>query len=107
MTYHIAHENGCLYLTPAGEIDLQITSELKDAISSHLGEQRCPAVIEISAGQVSYIDSSGIALLLYIQKTAAEKNISSRLLEISAAIAHVLKLARLDSLLKAERIISS
>ena len=79
----------------SGEVDLQSTSELKAEISKLSGLTR----LEIRASDVSYIDSSGVAILLLARKLCGERNIMLTIPVVSQALFRVLEIARLDSLL--------
>lgn len=86
-------EAGLLQLS--GEVDLQSTSELRNEINKLAGLTR----LEIRAGDVSYIDSSGVAILLLARKICSERNIYLTISVVSQAVFRVLEIARLNSLL--------
>lgn len=104
MSYSVSVEEGRLCLTLSGEVDLQITSELKEVLTGLLRSAPQPSSVEVYAGEVSYIDSSGIALMLYAKKECSEHHITFRLKEISQVVMRILQLAKLEHLLKAEHV---
>jgi len=79
----------------SGDVDLQTTADLKSEIQSISGVGR----LEIEAGDVTYIDSSGIAVLLLARQHCAQGNITLWLPTISDAVHRVLQIARLDTML--------
>ncbi len=91
--FQVDGEAAVLHLS--GEVDLQSTSELRAEITKLVGVTR----LEIRAGEVSYIDSSGVAILLLARKLCGERNIMLTIPVVSQALFRVLEIARLDSLL--------
>jgi len=79
----------------SGDVDLQTTADLKSEIQSISGVGR----LEIEAGDVTYIDSSGIAVLLLARQHCAQGNITLWMPTISDAVHRVLQIARLDTIL--------
>ena len=79
----------------SGDVDLQTTSDLKAEITKITGV----TALEIDASAVTYIDSSGVAVLIEANQKAQElsKEFS---LKLSDAVLSVLKMAKLDSFFK-------
>ena len=94
-------EAGLLQLS--GEVDLQSTSELRHEMNKLAGLTR----LEIRAGDVSYIDSSGVAILLLARKICNERNIHLTISVVSQALFRVLEIARLNSLLPIGEVLES
>ena len=63
--------------------------------------------LEIDASAVTYIDSSGVAVLLMARQFCAQQNIALSLPSISAAVHRVLEIAKLDKILPIGQIVSS
>lgn len=57
-------------LEVAGEVDVSNASELRDAIDAVLAT--CESAIEVDLGQVPYIDSTGIGVLVGAAHRAAD-----------------------------------
>ncbi|MBL8296999.1 MAG: STAS domain-containing protein [Rhodanobacteraceae bacterium] len=75
-----------------GEVDLSWSGRVRDAILAALDN----ASVGVDLGQVSYIDSSGIAALVEGLQTARDSGRRFVLLATSAPVLAVLELARLD-----------
>jgi len=87
----------------SGDVDLQTTSDLKTEITKISGV----TALEIDASAVTYIDSSGVAVLLMARQFCAQQNIALSLPSISAAVHRVLEIAKLDKILPIGQIVSS
>jgi anti-sigma B factor antagonist len=90
-------------ITLTGEIDLQITGDLK----SCLDQLRQITHLDIHAGGVSYIDSSGIAVLLHARQLASQTGFQLTISAISSNVFQVLKVACLDGLLPIQKVIET
>lgn len=75
-----------------GEVDLSWSGRVRDAILAALDG----ASVGVDLGQVSYIDSSGIAALVEGLQTARDSGRRFVLVATSAPVLAVLELARLD-----------
>ena len=87
----------------SGDVDLQTTSDLKTEITKISGVSQ----LEIDASSVTYIDSSGVAVLLMARQFCAQQNISLSLPSISAAVHRVLEIAKLDKILPIGQVVNS
>lgn len=87
----------------SGDVDLQTTSDLKTEITKIQGVRN----LEIDASAVTYIDSSGVAVLLMARQFCAQQNIQISLPSISAAVHRVLEIAKLDKILPIGQVVSS
>lgn len=97
----ISGENARVILS--GDVDLQTTSDLKTEITKITGVTH----LEIDASAVTYIDSSGVAVLLMARQFCAQQNIAISLPAVSAAVHRVLEIAKLDKILPIGQIVSS
>lgn len=93
--YQISVDGDKATLILSGEVDLQTTAELKNEISDLSGITH----LEIIASSVSYIDSSGVAVLLMTRQHCLASNIELNLSVISEPVFRVLEIAKLDKLL--------
>ena len=87
----------------SGDVDLQTTSDLKTEITKITGVSQ----LEIDASSVTYIDSSGVAVLLMARQFCAQQNITLSLPSISAAVHRVLEIAKLDKILPIGQVVNS
>ena len=93
MKYRLRSENHIDVLELSGEIDLQFSPKLRERILESLRQKRA---LLIDLGEVSYIDSSGIASLVEGLQTAKTARLPYGLMRVSDAVAQVLSLTRLD-----------
>ena len=87
----------------SGDVDLQTTADLKGEIQNIAGVTR----LEIDAANVTYIDSSGIAVLLLARQHCTQNNIALSLPTISDAVNRVLQIAKLDTMLPIGQVVTS
>ena len=87
----------------SGDVDLQTTADLKSEIQNISGVTR----LEIDAANVTYIDSSGIAVLLLARQHCTQNNIALSLPTISDAVNRVLQIAKLDTMLPIGEVVNS
>ena len=87
----------------SGDVDLQTTADLKSEIQHINGVTR----LEIDAANVTYIDSSGIAVLLLARQHCTQNNIALSLPTISDAVNRVLQIAKLDTMLPIGQVVNS
>ncbi|MGC6516791.1 MAG: STAS domain-containing protein [Candidatus Puniceispirillaceae bacterium] len=87
----------------SGDVDLQTTSDLKTEITKITGVRH----LEIDASSVTYIDSSGVAVLLMARQFCAQQNIQISLPSVSAAVFRVLEIAKLDKILPIGQVVNS
>lgn len=95
MNSSIKSEAGFAVLRLTGEVDLHCSPELREEIMRLLNAGKS---LLIDMRQVSYIDSSAIALLVEGFQLARSGRLSYGLLNISGAVMQILKLTRLDKI---------
>ena len=93
--YQITVEGDQAVLILSGEVDLQTTADLKNEISELSGI----SALNIIASSVSYIDSSGVAVLLMTRQHCLASNIELTISVVSEPVFRVLEIAKLDKLL--------
>ena len=93
--YQITVEGDQAALILSGEVDLQTTADLKNEISELSGI----SALDIIASSVSYIDSSGVAVLLMTRQHCLASNIELTISVVSEPVFRVLEIAKLDKLL--------
>ena len=87
----------------SGDVDLQTTSDLKTEITKISGVTQ----LEIDASSVTYIDSSGVAVLLLARQHCQQNNVTLSLPIISGAVSRVLEIAKLDRILPIGQVVDS
>ena len=87
----------------SGDVDLQTTADLKAEIQGISDVTR----LEIEAADVSYIDSSGVAVLLLARQHCAQNNITLSMPAVSEAVNRVLQIAKLDAMLPIGEIVGA
>jgi|GEM_PF-299652 len=80
----------------AGDIDLEVTPAIKKQLSSQLDDA---ASLTIDASNISYLDSSGVSILVIAMQSSKQKQIVFSVSNISDEAMRVLQLAKLDKIL--------
>ena len=80
----------------AGDIDLEVTPEIKTQLTSQTEDA---ASLSIDAANISYLDSSGVSILVISMQTCKQKQIRFTISKISEEAMRVLQLAKLDKIL--------
>jgi anti-anti-sigma factor len=70
ITVRTTHQDGVPVISVAGELDLTNAVEVRSAIEAVVGRQDQRVVFEVS--QLTFMDSSGIALLASVSRPARE-----------------------------------
>ncbi len=78
-----------------GELDVHNVKNLKSTVSESL-EEADGWVYVLDMDKVSYLDSSGLGMLVYIKKEVTHNNGSLKIINIQAPVFNVFKLTRLD-----------
>ena len=87
-------------LVVSGEIDIESSPRLREAIRRGLGNS---SVLAIDLRDVPYIDSSGIATLIQGYKHALRDGVEFRLVEPSSQVMAVIELSHLHTFFTVER----
>lgn len=82
-----------------GEVDLLSISGLRNSMKDYLEKDNCKTVI-IDLADVPYIDSSGVSLLLSIQKMSEKNGKEFIIKSPSEPVQNILQLVKLDSYFK-------
>ncbi len=81
-------------LVVSGAVDLYNVGDLKDAVANVLAEDLESLIIDM--GGISYMDSSGIGVLVSTKKKIIAKGGKFALMNMQDSIFYILKLATLD-----------
>ena len=83
-------------LTLAGDIDLEVTPEIKTQLASQIEDA---ASLTVDAANISYLDSSGVSILVIAMQICKQKQIDFTISNMSDEAMRVLQLAKLDKIL--------
>ena len=103
MAFDLQTSEDSAKLVLSGDIDLQVSGDIKTEIERLSDIPR----LEIDASEVTYIDSSGVAVLILARRHCARNNMTLALPSISEAVHRVLRIARLDVMLPIGEVISA
>lgn len=92
LTIEVRHEQGCAIVTAAGEIDISTVAPLRKRLFE-VAASGAPLVVDL--GQVSSIDSVGLATLVGAANRAAAHGGS---LQVPCALPKIRQLVRLTGL---------
>ena len=93
--------NNSIDLIIAGDIDLEVTPDIKTQLAGQLDGARG---LTINAANVSYLDSSGVSILIIAMQSCKQMGIPLSIAKISEEAVRVLQLAKLDKILPIEAI---
>ena len=103
MPFELRPDDDKSTLVLSGDIDLQISGDIKAEIERLSDISR----LEIDASEVTYIDSSGVAVLILARQHCTRNNMTLALPSISEAVHRVLQIAKLDVMLPIGEIVSA
>jgi anti-sigma B factor antagonist len=102
MAFNITVKDDKIILKLSGNVDLSETNDIKAAIVEE------PKVgfkyLAINGESLEYIDSSGVALMLFTKKLASEQNLIFEVETLSENAQKVINLAGLSSILKVKNV---
>ncbi|MDA8890878.1 STAS domain-containing protein [Candidatus Pelagibacter sp.] len=99
MTYKISENSNISTVFLDGEIDMDVTEKAKEIIFPlvEAGKE-----VHINLKDVSYMDSSGISVLIESHQKALEKGTKVIVKEISKSVLKVIMMAKLEQILNLE-----
>ena len=100
MNCDIRDEGEAAVVSLGGDVDLESSPRVRNALLECVGAKRA---VVVDMGDVSYIDSSGVASLVEAFQTARKNNTRFVLARVSDAAMRVLELARLDKVFSITR----
>jgi len=89
-------------ITLTGSVDINTTGELRNAIQA---VPTSATAFVINASDVSYIDSSGVAVMLLAKQVAERSSASFTITAVSPMVMKVLELAKLDQVFKIQSVV--
>lgn len=93
MEHSVRDEAGVTVVSFAGEIDLEVSPRARALLLDCVGRG---ADLRVDLGDVTYIDSSGIASLVEAFQSARERGTAFVLAGVRGSVRRVLELGRLD-----------
>ena len=99
MTYKISENANISTVFLNGEIDMDVTEKAKQII---LPLVEAGKEVHINLKDVSYMDSSGISVLIESHQKALEKGTKVIIKEISKSVLKVIMMAKLEQILNLE-----
>lgn len=97
MPFEIKAIDRSLHVNLQGSVDLSLTNSLKTEFEQLMSSDI--QVVRVDAGSLDYIDSSGVAALLFMKKLCTRFNAKFAVTHISEAAFRVVSLAKLDAML--------
>ena len=98
MEYTVNEDGKHKVIALKGELDLYKTGKLKRELLEAIGDEVSSLVMDMT--ELKYMDSSGIALMAFLQKHVKGKGGTFAFLSVNSEIMNVLKLAALDNFFK-------
>ena len=96
MSYEVKEEGNISTVFLNGEIDMDVADKAKAAINPLIETGK---EVHINLKDVSYMDSSGISVLIESHQKAGEKNTKVILKDISKPVLKVIMMAKLEQIL--------
>lgn len=97
MSFSITVSGKVILLNLVGSVDLSATGALKEEFEQVMSSDITS--VRVNAGGLDYIDSSGVASLLFVRKLCTRFGSNMVVESISDSAARVIQLANLDSVL--------
>ena len=99
MTYKISENGNISTVFLDGEIDMDVTEKVKETI---LPLVEAGKEVHLNLKDVSYMDSSGISVLIESHQKALEKGTKVIIKEVSKSVLKVIMMAKLEQILNLE-----
>ena len=99
MTYKVTEEGNVSTVFLNGEIDMDVTEKAKEAILPLVESGK---EVHLNLKDVSYMDSSGISVLIESHQKALEKSTKVVVKEVSKSVLKVIMMAKLEQILNLE-----
>ena len=103
MSYSFIRNGNILNIEFSGQIDLSITNIIKSEFEEIISKDFINVML--SAKNLEYIDSSGVATLLMIKRRCGQLGCELVISDISEAGYRVIELAKLNGLLPIEKVV--
>lgn len=87
-------DNHGVIIRISGDIDMYTSPDLRTELMSHIGKKITPILVDF--GEVSYVDSSGIATLVEALKLIKEYNGALKLIAIPKGVIEIFNFLKLE-----------
>lgn len=94
LTVRVEQEGEALVIRPVGELDLSTTQTLDAELRRAINDDRSEVILDL--GGLSFIDSSGLRLLVFATAHSQANGDRLRMLRGSAPVERVIQLSGLD-----------
>jgi anti-sigma B factor antagonist len=91
-----AWTGGNVVLTASGELDLAAAAAWDASVSETLGQM--PTGITVDLGATTFVDSSGLRLILLLTQEANARGVSCTVVNISPSVARLLEITGMTDL---------
>ncbi|WP_433364933.1 STAS domain-containing protein [Actinoplanes sp. CA-142083] len=98
LEYRIERSADRVTVTPEGDISLETVDVLREVLRHVLNSQNA-AHIDVDMRAVTFLDSSGIGVLIAAHRAAAAQSVTLMLSEPTPMVRMVLEIAHLDGIL--------
>ena len=99
MSYKITEDGNTSTVFLDGEIDMEVTGKAKEVILPLVESGK---EVHLNLKDVSYMDSSGISVLIESHQKALENNTKVVIKEVSKSVLKVIMMAKLEQILNLE-----
>ena len=99
MSYKVTEDGNIATIHLDGEIDMDVTEKAKEVIFPHIEAGK---EVHLNLKDVSYMDSSGISVLIESHQKALENNTKVIVKEVSKSVLKVIMMAKLEQILNLE-----
>ena len=99
MTYKVTEEGNISTVFLSGEIDMDVVEQAKEVILPLIDAGK---EVHLNLKDVSYMDSSGISVLIESHQKALELNSKVVVKEVSKSVLKVIMMAKLEQILNLE-----
>lgn len=89
-------DEGCC-VAVAGEVDVESAPRMRDALLRSIAEEEEAVILDL--GAVTFLDSSGLAALVVVDRAARAKGVRFRLQSVPPRVTRLLTLTGLNALL--------
>ena len=100
MSYNEKNTDSSIIIEVSGDVDLDKTDEFRNQVFNAFDKER-KVILDMS--QVSYIDSSGISVLIESHQKAQELGKDFVILKPSESVTSVIEMAKLDTFFVIEK----
>lgn len=94
----MSHKDRPNVLSLEGEIDLHVSPEVAEELRAIVAKK--PKVLVVDLGKVTYMDSSGLAVLIEAMQKVQEYGGQFALAKMQEGVQHIFEIARLDQVFR-------